>query len=128
MRLKHSVSGTDQKPQYARAKAACSHFQIARSTLWQWTKTRHGFRVRAVDQRKKQEIAAREQELVAGYGDLAYSGFVHITAGDLDTLDDGSADIEQTAAHAGVLLRPLDGRHGAGWVAGLPLGRTLTTR
>lgn len=92
------------------------------------TKTRHGFRVRAVDQRKKQEIAAREQELVAGYGDLAYSGFVHITAGDLDTLDDGSADIEQTAAHAGVLLRPLDGRHGAGWVAGLPLGRTLTTR
>ena len=37
------VSGTDQKPNYARAKAACAHFQIARSTLWQWIKTRHGF-------------------------------------------------------------------------------------
>jgi len=28
---------------YARARATCSHFQIARSTLWQWVKTRHGF-------------------------------------------------------------------------------------
>ena len=43
MSLKFAVSGTDQKPNYARAKAACAHFQIARSTLWQWIKTRHGF-------------------------------------------------------------------------------------
>jgi predicted DNA-binding transcriptional regulator AlpA len=40
MTAKTAVRGTDQKPQYARAKAACAHFQIARSTLWQWTKTR----------------------------------------------------------------------------------------
>ena len=44
------------------------------------------------------------------------------------TLDDAAADFEQSAAHAGVQLRPLEGRHGAGWVAGLPLGRTLATR
>ena len=31
------------KPHYARAKAAYAHFQIARSTLWQWTKSRRGF-------------------------------------------------------------------------------------
>jgi predicted DNA-binding transcriptional regulator AlpA len=37
------VPGSTQKPQYARAKAACVHFQIARSTLWTWCKTRHGF-------------------------------------------------------------------------------------
>jgi len=37
------VPSTDRKPDYARAKAACAHFQIARSTLWQWIKTRHGF-------------------------------------------------------------------------------------
>ena len=37
------VLGTDQKPNYARAKTACAHFQIARSTLWQWIKTRKGF-------------------------------------------------------------------------------------
>ena len=40
---KTPVQGTDKKPYYARAKAACAHFQIARSTLWQWTKSRHGF-------------------------------------------------------------------------------------
>jgi predicted DNA-binding transcriptional regulator AlpA len=43
MNSKLSVTGTIQKPNYARAKAACAHFQIARSTLWQWIKTRKGF-------------------------------------------------------------------------------------
>ena len=28
---------------FARAKGACQHFQIARSTLWLWVKTRLGF-------------------------------------------------------------------------------------
>ena len=37
------VSGTADKPHYARAKVACEHFQIARSTLWQWAKNRAGF-------------------------------------------------------------------------------------
>lgn len=30
-------------PQYARAKGAAAHFQIARSTLWLWAKTLDGF-------------------------------------------------------------------------------------
>ncbi len=29
-----------QQPQYARAAAAARHFQIGRSTLWQWVSTR----------------------------------------------------------------------------------------
>nr|WP_315464409.1 hypothetical protein [uncultured Rhodoferax sp.] len=40
---KATVQGTDQKPHYARAKVACAYFQIARSTLWQWVKSRQGF-------------------------------------------------------------------------------------
>lgn len=28
---------------FARAKGVCQHFQIARSTLWLWVKTRPGF-------------------------------------------------------------------------------------
>lgn len=39
----NTIRGTDQKPHYARAKAACAHYQVARSTLWQWTKSRHDF-------------------------------------------------------------------------------------
>ena len=44
MSRNQTVPGTNQKPNnYARAKAACAHFQIARSTLWLWIKTRKGF-------------------------------------------------------------------------------------
>jgi predicted DNA-binding transcriptional regulator AlpA len=30
-------------PRFARAKTVCDHFQIAKSTLWLWAKTRPGF-------------------------------------------------------------------------------------
>jgi predicted DNA-binding transcriptional regulator AlpA len=43
MNQSNTVSSTDQKPDYARANQACAHFQIARSTLWQWIKNRKGF-------------------------------------------------------------------------------------
>jgi predicted DNA-binding transcriptional regulator AlpA len=38
-----TVQGTEQRPHYARTRATCVHFQIARSTLWLWCKTRPGF-------------------------------------------------------------------------------------
>jgi prophage regulatory protein len=40
-----TVQTTDQKPDYARASRAAKHFQISRSTLWQWVKEkkRDGF-------------------------------------------------------------------------------------
>jgi predicted DNA-binding transcriptional regulator AlpA len=43
MAAKAPVQATDQKPQYARAKTACKHFQISHSTLWNWVRDRHGF-------------------------------------------------------------------------------------
>jgi hypothetical protein len=92
------------------------------------SKSKHGFRVRAGDRRARQEVERREHELVAGYGELAYCGLVTVSARTLDDLDDAGADFEQSAGHAGVQLRPLEGRHAAGWVAALPLGRTLATR
>lgn len=91
-------------------------------------KSKRGFRIRASERRLRDEVERREHELVAGYGDLAYCGLVSVAARSLDELDDAAADFEQSAAHAGVQLRPLEGRHGAGWVAGLPLGRTLAAR
>jgi hypothetical protein len=91
-------------------------------------KSKRGFRIRASERRLREEVERREHELVAGYGDLAYCGLVSVAGRSLDELDDAAADFEQSAAHAGVQLRPLEGRHGAGWVAGLPLGRTLAAR
>jgi predicted DNA-binding transcriptional regulator AlpA len=40
MTSRTAVSGSSQNPRYARARVACAHFLIARSTLWQWTKSR----------------------------------------------------------------------------------------
>jgi len=43
--MKHgnAIPSDSRPPRYARAKAVCSHFQIAKSTLWLWSKTRPGF-------------------------------------------------------------------------------------
>jgi predicted DNA-binding transcriptional regulator AlpA len=38
-----SATLPSRPPRFARAKAVCCHFQIARSTLWLWAKTRPGF-------------------------------------------------------------------------------------
>ena len=89
------------------------------------SRTRRGFRTRAGDRRARHDVEAREHELTAGYGDVAYAGFVTITAPTVDLLADLAADTEQVAAQTGVLLDPLDGRHDAGWVASLPLGRSV---
>lgn len=38
-----SAAVISRPPRFARAKTVCSHFQIARSTLWLWAKTRPDF-------------------------------------------------------------------------------------
>lgn len=91
-------------------------------------KSKRGFRVRASERRLREEVERREHELVAGHGELAYCGLVEVCGATVEALDDAGADFEQVAAHAGVQLRPLEGRHSAGWVAALPLGRTLASR
>ena len=92
------------------------------------SKSKHGFRVRAGDRRAREEVERREHELVAGHGELAYCGLITVTAPTVQELDDAGADFEQSAAHAGLQLRPLESRHGAGWVSSLPLGRTVAAR
>ena len=70
----------------------------------------------------------REAELVAGFCELEYAGFVVVSAADLDALDRSCAEYEQVAAQSGLQLRPLDGRHDLGVVCALPLGRGLAFR
>ncbi len=44
---------------------------------------------------------------------------------DPDLLDRACAEVEQAAAQAFIELRPLDGRHDAGFLTALPVGRGL---
>ena len=91
-------------------------------------RTRTGFRIGARHRRAQSEVLEREAELVAGYGEFEFVGFVIVTAADIDTLDRSCADYEQAAAQAGLELRRLDGRHDLALACGLPIGRGIAPR
>ena len=91
-------------------------------------RTARGFRIRAQHRRAESEVLARETELVAGYAELRYAGFLTVTAADPRSLDDIAAEWEQVSAQCGLELRALDGQHDLGLCAGLPLGRVPTGR
>jgi hypothetical protein len=91
-------------------------------------RTRSGFRIGARHRRAQSEVLDREAELVAGYGEFEFVGFVVVTAPDLDELDRSCGDYEQAAAQAGLELRRLDGRHDVALACSLPIGRGIAPR
>jgi hypothetical protein len=88
-------------------------------------KTQRGFRVSARDRKRLDQVTARENELAQGHPEFRFVGLVDVAATTLDALDDAAAQIEQAAAQSLLDLRPLDARHERGWIANLPLGRTI---
>ena len=88
-------------------------------------KSRHGFRLTARERRRLRDVEARETELAEGHPEFRFVGIVTVTAHDEDSLDHAAADIEQSAAQSSIILRPLAARHEHGWVASLPLGRSV---
>ena len=91
-------------------------------------RTRGGFRIGARHRRAQSAVLEREAELVAGFYELEYAGFVSISASNLEELERSCAEYEQVAAQSGLELRALDGRHDLGIVCSLPLGRGLAPR
>ena len=91
-------------------------------------RVRSGFRIGARHRRQREALAEREAELVAGYAELCFAGFLNISAPDPDQLDEACASYVQAAAGAGLDLRRLDGRHDLGLLCALPIGRGLATR
>jgi hypothetical protein len=91
-------------------------------------RARSGFRIGARHRRQQAALAEREAELVAGYAELCFAGFLTVSAPEVDQLDHASAGYVQAAAHAGWDLRRLDGRHDLGLLCTLPIGRGVATR
>lgn len=89
---------------------------------------RSGFRIGARHRRQQEALAEREAELVSGYAELCFAGFLTVSAPDPDQLDEACAGYVQAAAQAGLDLRRLDGRHDLGVLCSLPIGRGLATR
>jgi hypothetical protein len=91
-------------------------------------RAKRGFRIGARHRRAQHAVLEREQELVAGYAELEYAGFLTVTAPNLEDLERTCGEHEQAAAQAGLELRALDGQHDLGVGAGLPIGRYPTAR
>jgi hypothetical protein len=91
-------------------------------------RSRAGFRIGARHRRAADEVTEREHELVSGFAELEYVGFVIVTARTLDELADSSLELEQRAAQCGLEVRRLDGRHDLALASALPVGRGLTPR
>lgn len=89
---------------------------------------RTGFRVGARLRRAQAAVLEREVELVAGYTELEFCGFLTVTAADDVALARTCAEYEQAAAQAGLEIRPLDGRHDLALPCSLPVGRGLARR
>jgi len=91
-------------------------------------RARAGFRIGARHRRVAAAVHEREAELVAGYAELDYAGFLTVSAADAAQLARSCGEHEQVAAQAGLELLALDGRHDLGVVCALPLGRGLARR
>jgi hypothetical protein len=91
-------------------------------------RVRSGFRIGARHRRQHEALGEREAELVAGYAELCFAGFLTVSAPNIGQLDEACAAYVQAAAQAGLDLRRLDGRHDLGLLCALPIGRGLATR
>jgi hypothetical protein len=88
-------------------------------------KERHGFRLTARERRRQADVETRERELAEGHPLFRHVGVVTVTAKSLDELEDACGRVEQAAAQSLLDLRPLAARQPEGWVASLPLGRSV---
>jgi hypothetical protein len=91
-------------------------------------RAKRGFRIGARHRRAQDAVLEREHEIVAGYAELEYAGFVTVTAATVDDLDTACGEYEHAAAQVGLELRALDGQHDTALGACLPIGRYPTLR
>lgn len=98
----------------------------AEQTADAMTRARVGRVVDEVSRAAASELDRREEDLVAGHGDLRFLGLLAISAPTLDELSEECAAAETAAAQAGCELRRLVGQQVQGFAAAaLPLARVL---
>jgi hypothetical protein len=87
---------------------------------------RGGFLSTARRHRESELVVRREEELADGHAAVRYSGYVTVTAPNLDQLEDGCETTEQAAGQARLELRRLYGDQERAFLCTLPLGRGLS--
>jgi hypothetical protein len=87
---------------------------------------RGGFLATARRRREEEIVARRELELADGHAQYRFSGYVTVSAGDPDALEDACGRVEQAAGQAGLELRRCYGDQANTFLCTLPLGRGLS--
>jgi hypothetical protein len=86
---------------------------------------RGGFLLDRRREREADHLLAREAELVDGHGSIRMTGYISTVAEDRAQLASQIADVELGAAQAQLTLLRLQGDHGRGYLATLPLAGGL---
>jgi hypothetical protein len=86
---------------------------------------RGGFLHSARRRREEEVLAAREHELADGHAQYRFTGYVTVSAGSPEALEDACARVEQAAGRSAVDLRRCYGDQAAAFACTLPLGRGL---
>jgi hypothetical protein len=75
--------------------------------------------------REQESINRRAAELQEGYADFRFSGYVTVSAGSVEALDEACAEVVHAAQQSGLELRRLVGEQEVAFTYTLPLGRGL---
>jgi hypothetical protein len=86
---------------------------------------RGGFLMDRRRERESSHLLTREAELVDGHGSLRMAGYVSVVASDPGSLKHQIVETELAAAQARLRLLRLQGEHGRGYLATLPLAGGL---
>jgi hypothetical protein len=87
---------------------------------------RGGFLVTARRAREQRSVEERDVELADGHAQYRFSGYVTVTAGTLEELQNARAALEQVAGQARLELRLLYGEQDVAFACSLPIGRGLS--
>jgi hypothetical protein len=86
---------------------------------------RGGFLSSARRRRQAEGVARREEELADGHADCRFSGYVTVSAPDLDALEDACGEVEQLAQQCRLQLTRLRGQQAEAFTWTLPLAQWL---
>lgn len=87
---------------------------------------RGGFLATARRRREQEVLVQRETELADGHAPFRFSGYVSVSASDLEGLEEARGKVEQAAARCGLELRLCHGDQARALLSTLPLTRGLS--
>jgi hypothetical protein len=89
---------------------------------------RTGQAVSAVERTELARAADQDADRAAGHGLIRFTGYVTVTATDPEQVDDACAELQASAAAAGIELRRMYGAQDVGFALTLPVGVGLPKR